>query len=343
MKVRTLAFRLCVLVAFRMTVFLAVACAALAGSTAPTPWINVPADFANNPCTVDALDIDATVDGLFAVVSTTITIRNPSPISIPTSLAVPLPRDAAVCGCALEIDGTMVEDEGGKIGLVETAKDSSCRTLPFRIPKNGTRRVRIDYVTPIGEIATDGGSSLPLPFPRVPVRRRVVAVKVADWTTSVSPVVWKRGQYDGAPAKFKMSRRFWQCSFTDTDVAADAELIVGIPYASGSPAVERAPDGFVYFCAAVGIAANSTPMNTQAASIVGFEGTGISDVRGTGSFMHGRGVLLGRLVADETEIRIRVRDSSGEMLLSPPITLAKNRAVAGSTLATAWAAMNVRE
>ena len=484
----------------------------------PAPWIEVPLESTDKPCTVDALDIDATVDGLHARVSTTITIRNPNARPISAPLAFPLPDGAAVCGYALEIDGAMVDGvvvpkekarvafeteqrRGVDPGLVEAVKGNVYRTRVYPVPANGTRRVRVDYVAPIGRIANDGAADLALPSLPAPLARRSVNLEVADWTTTSSPFVWRTGDGESAPVHFEMSRRFWRSSFADTNVAAGAKLVVGFPYTSGSPAIERAPDGTVWFCAAVGraggppfrleepaaaggglssftvfwdasasrggdhaadlkallalapdgaagpfrlvvfrnapepartfdtvaalvdailctpydggtdfaalapaLAATEGPVllfsdgldtlsgkpidfggrkdvaafvsgaerdveslrqacgglvfdtaepislslrdgalvAAGASYVAGFEGTGVADVQGVGPFEKDRGVLIGRLVADETELRIRVRDARGETL-SAPVKLAKNRAVTGSTLATAWAAMRVQQ
>ena len=484
----------------------------------PRPWIEVPLENTDKPCTVDALDIDAKVDGLHARVSTTITIRNPNARPISAPLAFPLPDGATVCGYALEIGGAMVDGvvvpkekarvafeteqrRGVDPGLVEAVKGNVYRTRVYPVPANGTRRVRVDYVAPIGRIANDGAADLALPSLPAPLARRSVNLEVADWTTTSSPVVWRTGDGESAPVRFEMSRRFWRSSFADTNVAAGAKLFVGFPYTSGSPAIERAPDGTVWFCAAVGraggppfrpeepaaaggglssftvfwdasasrggdhaadlkallalapdgaagpfrlvvfrnapepartfdtvaalvdailctpydggtdfaalapaLAATEGPVllfsdgldtlsgkpidfggrkdvaafvsgaerdveslrqacgglvfdpaepvslslrdgalvAAGASYVAGFEGTGVADVQGVGPFEKDRGVLIGRLVADETELRIRVRDARGETL-SAPVKLAKNRAVTGSTLATAWAAMRVQQ
>ena len=483
----------------------------------PTPWIEIPVESTDKPCTVDALDIDAKVDGLHARVSTTITIRNPNARPISAPLAFPLPDGATVCGYALEINGAMVDGvvvhkekarvafeteqrRGVDPGLVEAVKGNVYRTRVYPVPANGTRRVRVDYVAPIGRIANDGAATLALPSLPAPLARRSVNLEVADWTTTSSPFVWRTGEGDAAPVRFEMSRRFWRSSFADTNVAAGAKLVVGFPYTSGSPAIERAPDGTVWFCAAVGraggplrpeepaaaggglssftvfwdasasrggdhaadlkallalapdgaagpfrlvvfrnapepartfdtvaalvdailctpydggtdfaalgpaLAATEGPVllfsdgldtlsgkpidfggrkdvaafvsgaerdveslrqacgglvfdtaepvslslrdgalvAAGASYVAGFEGTGVADVQGVGPFEKDRGVLIGRLVADEAELRIRVRDARGETL-SAPVKLAKNRAVAGSTLATAWAAMRVQQ
>ena len=484
----------------------------------PRPWIEVPLENTDKTCTVDALDIDAKVDGLHARVSTTITIRNPNARPISAPLAFPLPDGATVCGYALEINGAMVDGvvvpkekarvafeteqrRGVDPGLVEAVKGNVYRTRVYPVPANGTRRVRVDYVAPIGRIANDGAADLALPSLPAPLARRSVNLEVADWTTTSSPFVWRTGDGESAPVHFEMSRRFWRSSFADTNVAAGAKLVVGFPYTSGSPAIERAPDGTVWFCAAVGraggppfrleepaaaggglssftvfwdasasrggdhaadlkallalapdgaagpfrlvvfrnapepartfdtvaalvdailctpydggtdfaalapaLAATEGPVllfsdgldtlsgkpidfggrkdvaafvsgaerdveslrqacgglvfdtaepvslslrdgalvAAGASYVAGFEGTGVADVQGVGPFEKDRGVLIGRLVADETELRIRVRDARGETL-SAPVKLAKNRAVTGSTLATAWAAMRVQQ
>lgn len=79
------------------------------------------------------------------------------------------------------------------------------------------------------------------------------------------------------------------------------------------------------------------------ARIVGVQGTGIANVQGIGRpFSVGLAPLLGQLVADEATLRIEF-STCGQRELSEPIVLRAEKARAGRTLATAWAAARVNQ
>ncbi len=77
--------------------------------------------------------------------------------------------------------------------------------------------------------------------------------------------------------------------------------------------------------------------------IVGVQGTGIANVQGIGRpFSVGLAPLLGQLLADEATLRIEF-STCGQRELSEPIVLRAEKARAGKTLATAWAAARVTQ
>ncbi len=216
----------------------------------PRPWIEVPLENTDKPCTVDALDVDAKVDGLHARVSTTITIRNPNARVLSAPLVFPIPDGAAVCGYALEINGAMVDGvvvpkekarvafeteqrRGVDPGLVEAVKGNVYRTRVYPVPANGTRRIRIDWTAPLA-LGPDGDSAaLALPMPGVPLARRAVTVEVAD---ASSP------------------ERFWRVAGTEENVAPRDDLLIALPKLPPSlVSLERTPDGETWFCASLAV------------------------------------------------------------------------------------------
>lgn len=237
---------------------------ALSPPEPPRPWIEVPIENTDKPCTVDALDIDAKVDGLHARVSTTITIRNPNPRPISAPLAFPLPDGATVCGYALEIDGAMVDGvvvpkekarvafeteqrRGVDPGLVEAVKGNVYRTRVYPVPPSGARRVRVDWVAPLA-LGPDGSSAaLALPMPGVPLARRAVTVEVADNTATEPPTLGGFGD-----RRFERAERFWRVSGTEENVAPRDDLLIALPKLPDTiVSTERTPDGDVWFCASV--------------------------------------------------------------------------------------------
>lgn len=230
----------------------------------PRPWIEVPLENTDKPCTVDALDINAKVDGLHARVSTTITIRNPNARVLSAPLVFPLPDGAAVCGYALEIDGAMVDGvvvpkekarvafeteqrRGVDPGLVEAVKGNVYRTRVYPVPANGTRRIRIDWTAPLA-LGPDGDSAaLALPMPGVPLARRAVTVEVADASSPEAPELGGFGD-----RRFERAERFWRVAGTEENVAPRDDLLIALPKLPPSlVSLERTPDGDVWFCASI--------------------------------------------------------------------------------------------
>ena len=230
----------------------------------PVPWIEIPIESTDKPCTVDALDIDARVDGLHARVSTTITIRNPNARVISAPLAFPLPDGAAVCGYALDINGAMIDGvvvpkekariafeteqrRGVDPGLVEAVKGNVYRTRVYPVPANGTRRVRVDYVAPLA-LGPDGSSAaLALPMLDCTLAHRTVTVEVADNTAYEPPTLGGFGD-----RRFERAERFWRVSGTEENVAPRDDLLIALPVLPDSVvSLERTPDGDIWFCASV--------------------------------------------------------------------------------------------
>ena len=90
---------------------------------ATTRWIDTTAvDSTDKPCTIETLDVQAQVCGLYAEVTQTLEIRNPNHRDISVNIALPLPDRATVCGYALDIhgqlvDGVIVENERARVAF----------------------------------------------------------------------------------------------------------------------------------------------------------------------------------------------------------------------------------
>ena len=230
----------------------------------PRPWIEVPLENTDKPCTVDALDVDAKVDSLHARVSTTITIRNPNARPISAPLAFPLPDGAAVCGYALEINGAMVDGvvvpkekarvafeteqrRGVDPGFVEAVKGNVWRTRVYPVPANGTRRIRVDWTAPLA-LGPDGDSAaLALPMPGCALSRRTVTVEVADASAPEAPELGGFGD-----RRFERAERFWRVTGTEENVAPRDDLLIALPKLPDTiVSTERTPDGDIWFCASI--------------------------------------------------------------------------------------------
>ena len=131
------------------------------------------------------------------------------------NLVFPLPEGATVTGYGLDIngqivDGVAVEKERARIiyeseihkrvdpGLVEHVEGNAFRTRLYPIPANGTRAIKIEYVTQIEQLkdgpirqAQDGPMlTVPVAFGAV-VDQFSIRIEVPEAT--VAPTVWKGG------------------------------------------------------------------------------------------------------------------------------------------------------
>ena len=148
----------------------------------PVHWLDVTArESSDKPCTLKRLELQVRVTGLHAEVIQTLEIGNPNrrPISVP--VAIPMPDGAIVCGYALEIDGQMIDGvvverekarvafeteqrRGADPGLVEAVRGNLYRTRVYPVPAQGSRSLRLRYVTPLSFEAADS-AYLDLPLP----------------------------------------------------------------------------------------------------------------------------------------------------------------------------------
>jgi hypothetical protein len=134
------------------------------------------------PMQTREMSVVAKVDGLHAVVETTLVFHNPNARMLEGELVFPLPDGAAVCGYALDINGALVEGvvvtkERARVafetetrrnvdpGLVEHVQGNLYRTRIYPLPAKGERRIRLTYTTPLAT-APNGDAALLLPMPR---------------------------------------------------------------------------------------------------------------------------------------------------------------------------------
>ena len=213
----------------------------------------------NKPVELRVLDLRATVRGLYATVETTLVFHNPNDRVLEGELVFPLPDGAAVCGYALDIDGTLVpgvvvpkekarvafETEvrrGVDPGLVEAVRGNVYRTRVYPLPADGNRTVRLTYVTPLPTDA-DGVPALSLPMPRIPLASRSVSIDVVN-DNPAPPTLSGLGD-----ARFARAESRWHVESSETDVAPADDLLVALPPLPDSFAadVETTPDGRTFF------------------------------------------------------------------------------------------------
>jgi Ca-activated chloride channel family protein len=140
------------------------------------------------PMTVRAIEIDVEIAGLLARTTMTITFENPHDQDLEGELTFPLPDSATLSGFGLDVDGQLVdaslvekhrarvvfEEEvrkGIDPGLLEQVSGNLFRTRIWPLPAQGTRSVKVKYVSPLTTQGSDAFYELPLQFE--PPRRDV--------------------------------------------------------------------------------------------------------------------------------------------------------------------------
>ena len=138
----------------------------------PTHWIDTtPVESRDVPCTIQALEMQVHVCGLYADVVETLVIRNPNRRDLSVGITIPLPDQAVVCGYALDVedqmvDGVVVPKEKARVafeteqrigadpGLMESVKGNVYQTRVYPVPARRIRKVQLRYVAPL--LVVDG-------------------------------------------------------------------------------------------------------------------------------------------------------------------------------------------
>ena len=227
----------------------------------PMHWIDTTTvESSDAPCTIESLDVQARVCGLYADVAETLVIHNPNERDISASLAIPMPDGAVVCGYALDIDGQLVDgvvvpkDEariafeteqriGTDPGLVEAVKDNIYRTRVYPIPKGSTRTVQLRYTAPL--TLTGGAEAvLDLPMPEGQLHKRTLCIDV-EMIGAGDPIL-----LEASGATFGKAGARWHAESEELDVSANAGVRFVLPKLPESFAViERDENGSMWFAA----------------------------------------------------------------------------------------------
>ena len=203
------------------------------------------------PLTLQEYSVEAKVSGVFATVRTVLVVGNPNNRALEGSLDFPLPEGARVCGYGLDVAGTMVDGvvipkekarvafeaevkKGIDPGLVEHVKGNAYRTRIYPIPARGTRRIRIEYTTPLAFGAT-GDAALVLTMPRVPMKERNVSITVPIDGGLPKPALGGLGD-----RRFEQAEAVWRTVVTEKDMTPSEDVMVALPaVADKLVAVER--------------------------------------------------------------------------------------------------------
>lgn len=211
------------------------------------------------PLGLARLETQVRIFGSVAETTTTMTFRNPLPRVMEGDLYFPLPEGATISGYALDIGGVMVDGvavekhearrvfeqvvrQGIDPGLVQWTAGNNFQTRVFPIPANGSRTVRVQYVSELV-----GGNDAPayhLPL-RLKEKLPEFSLRVEVVKPAAPPKVAK-----GELANFAFAK--WRDSFVAEtrlqQVKLAEDLVIALPAVVAQPVlVERAEDGQVYF------------------------------------------------------------------------------------------------
>lgn len=233
------------------------------------PVVIVPRiEVAETAPTIGSYKVDARVNGLFATVSTEFTIVNANQRVLEGELNFPLPEGAVVSGYAIDINGVMadasvVEKKKARIafenevkkgidpGLVEQVKGNAYKTRIYPIPANGSRRIRVDYTTPL-TIAPNGDAALSLPMPKTKLHQRDISISVVA-ANMPAPALGGLGD-----TRFTSAEAVWRVESHDTNVENAENILVAMPKLPDVVTSIEHEHGDIYFAASVNIAAKDT-------------------------------------------------------------------------------------
>jgi len=210
------------------------------------------------PAKLTEMDVSARIVGLNAEITTTMTFLNPNRRVLEGDLEFPLPDSAGVTGYALDIrgnmvDGVVVRKEKARIafetevkrgvdpGLVEQVAGNVFRTRVYPLPANGTRQVRVRYVTPLSVDAKgDAAWHLPMPVGET-IGKLAIRVEVSQGV--VKPEIGGFGNL-----RFETLDSNWVAKTELQDAKPGEDLWVALPKLPPQvPSVEKTKEGDVYF------------------------------------------------------------------------------------------------
>ena len=214
------------------------------------------------PLGLSDLRIEARIFGSVAETTTTMTFTNPMARVMEGDLYFPLPEGATVSGYALDIGGVMVDGvavekhearrvfeqvvrRGIDPGLVQWTKGNNFQTRVFPIPANGSRTVRIQYVTELTGGRNSPAYHLPLRFKD---KLREFSLRVEVVKPTAPPLVAKGELANFAFAKWRES---YVAETRQQDWMPVEDLVIALPKTDGPQViVEKADDGETYFAVA---------------------------------------------------------------------------------------------
>ena len=212
--------------------------------------------------TIDSYSVDAQVNGLFATVRTLIVFGNPNGRVLEGELEFSLPDGASVCGYALDVgghmrDGVVVKKDEARIafeaevkagvdpGIVEHVKGNVWNTRIYPIPANGTRTIRVEYVTPL-VFDSNGEAALRLSMPQERLGERSISIAVPIRDNLPPPRLGGLGD-----RRFAAAQAVWRTASIERDITPNADVIVAMPVLPTAFAAVETHRGETWFAASV--------------------------------------------------------------------------------------------
>ncbi|MCL2640170.1 MAG: DUF2135 domain-containing protein [Phycisphaerales bacterium] len=161
---------------------------------------------ARGAVSLEVVRVEAVVDGPLARTSMTLTFRNNLGRVLEGELEFPLPQGATVSGYALDVpigsgnlvDGVPIEKErarqifetevrrGIDPGIVEQTRGNNFRTRIYPLMANGTRTVRITYVSDVTSTKDGSTFAIPLDF-KTALKSANIRVELLNTPPAVKP------------------------------------------------------------------------------------------------------------------------------------------------------------
>jgi len=224
------------------------------------PALMVKVDGKSQPLGLTKLDTQVRIYGQLAETSTTMTFTSSLDRVMEGHLYFPLPEGSTVSGYALDINGNLVDGvavekqkgrqvfeqivrQGIDPGLVEWTKGNNFKTRVFPIPANGSRTIRVSYVS---ELISHNGEPamyrLPLNF-KDAVKEFALSIEVVK--PAAVPTV-RQGEL--VNFEFEKWRDSYKAETKLTDVVLGKDLVIALPDVERvNVLVEKADDGQTYF------------------------------------------------------------------------------------------------
>lgn len=228
------------------------------------------------PIELTGYETSVRVTGFVCQTEITMTFYNPNRIQLAGDLVFPLPEGVTVSGYALDIEGAMVDAvavtkekarvtlekemrRGADPGIVERQRGNQFKTRIFPLPVQGTRTVKIQYVTTAAFDVEKGAAVY-----RQPVRL-AKPVKNYSMTVDVIRPVEKPTLVSGdlGELNFGTWSEGLRAEVKKENFQTDKDIVLEIPLVDAQTVrVEKSEDGFAYFA----IAASLKPEVREAAS-----------------------------------------------------------------------------
>jgi Ca-activated chloride channel homolog len=226
----------------------------------PALQVQVTADRPAEPLTLTRADVDVVIAGYAAQTTMTLTFHNPHSRILEGELVFPLPEGAVVSGYGLDVggemvDGVVVEKHAARVafetetrrrvdpGLVEWVQGNNFRTRVWPIPAQGSRTVKVQYVSDL--VTTDRVGSafhhLPLGFGQ-PIDRVDFKARVLEG--AAAPEI-RGGALSGLPFERGQGGFSASSSRTNVDPGDFSIAVSGLP--GQTVAVEETRRGDAYF------------------------------------------------------------------------------------------------